>query len=218
MLNELILLDTPAFFADAAYDLRTFAKPKRYTMQEIKAYEIDARHADRAEVEAFIAQVFYRAYGATIHNFMPRLIALRDEQHNLMAAFGMREAGDSALFLEHYLEEPVERLISRSMNRHISRPDITEIGNLAVANPRNSGILIAHVIRHSLDANVQWAVATAHHTLQNGLIKGGVDVTPLHAVDPGRLPAEQLANWGSYYALKPQIVAVSRVGVAGQNK
>lgn len=211
MLNQAIPVDTQAYFAGAAYDLRTFAKPKRYTMHEIKAYEIDATHADRSEVEAFIAQVFYRAYGATINSFMPRLIALRDEQRNLMAAFGMREAGDSALFLEQYLDEPVETLISRSMNRSIARPEITEIGNLAVANPRNSGILIAHVIRHSLDANVQWAVATAHHTLQNGLIKGGVDVAPLHPVDPERLPAEQLVNWGSYYALKPQIVAVSRV-------
>lgn len=211
MLNEAIPVTMQAFFAEAAYDLRIFAKPKRYTLQEIKAYEINATHADRAEVEAFIAEVFYRAYRANIKSFMPKLIALRDQEHNLMAAFGMREAGDSALFLEQYLSEPIEELISNSFGQTILRSEITEIGNLAVANPRNSGILISHVIQHSLAANVQWCVATAHHTLQNGLIKGGVDVRPLHAVDPGRLPADERANWGSYYEHTPQIIAVSRM-------
>lgn len=211
MLNEAIPVNMPPFFAEKAYELRAFAMPKRYILQEIKAHEVDAAHADRGEVEAFIAEVFYRAYQATVKNFMPKLIALRDEDHNLMAAFGMREASDATLFLEQYLDAPIEKVISKSFNQIIHRSDITEIGNLAVANPRNSGILIAHVIQHSLAANVQWCVATAHHTLQNGLIKGGVDVTPLHTVDPHRLPADELKDWGSYYEYTPQIVAVSRV-------
>lgn len=214
MLNEAIPVTMQSFFAEAAYDLRIFAKPKRYTLQEIKAHEINAAHAERAEVEAFIAEVFYRAYRARIKNFMPRLIALRDEDHQLMAAFGMREASDSVLFLEQYLDEPIEATISKSFGQTILRSEITEIGNLAVANPRNSGILISHVIEHSLAANVQWCVATAHHTLQNGLIKGGVDVRPLHTVNPERLPADERVHWGSYYEQSPQIIAVSRM--AGQ--
>lgn len=196
------------FYAERAYDLRSFAKPKRYTMDEISAFEIDVTHPDRAEVESFIADIFYHAYHAKIQHFMPKLIALRDEHHHLMAAFGMREAKHSSLFLEQYLDEPIEKVISNNLNQTILRNDITEIGNLAVINPRNSGILIAHVIKHSIDAGVQWCVATAHHTLQNGLIKGGVDVFPLQAVEPTRLPAEELANWGSYYEHQPQIVAV----------
>ncbi|HSH86608.1 MAG TPA: thermostable hemolysin [Methylophilus sp.] len=211
MLNQAIPVSMQAFFAEAAYDLRIFAKPKRYTLQEIKAHEINATHADRAEVEAFIAEVFYRAYRARIKHFMPRLIALRDEEHHLMAAFGMREASDSVLFLEQYLDEPIEAIISKRFGQTILRSEITEIGNLAVANPRNSGILISHVIEHSLAANVQWCVATAHHTLQNGLIKGGVDVRPLHAVNPERLPADERVHWGSYYEQTPQIIAVSRM-------
>lgn len=211
MLNETIPMTMQAFFAEAAYDLRIFSKPKRYTLQEIKAHEINATHADRPEVEAFIAEVFYRAYRANIKNFMPKLIALRDQEHNLMAAFGMREASDSPLFLEQYLDEPIEAIISRSFDQTILRSEITEIGNLAVANPRNSGILISHVIQHSLAANVQWCVATAHHTLQNGLIKGGVDVRPLQTVEPQRLPEDELVKWGSYYEQTPQIIAVSRM-------
>lgn len=208
MYNQASYPNTQTFYAEKAYDLRAFAKPKRYTMRQISAFEVNASHPDRAEVEAFIAEIFYRAHGANIKNFMPMLIALRDENHHLMAAFGMRWAKNSALFLEQYLDDPIEKVISNSLNQTILRSDITEIGNLAVINPRNSGILIAHVIQHSIDAGVQWCVATAHHTLQNGLIKGGVDVFPLHAVNPNRLPADELAAWGSYYDNQPQVIAV----------
>jgi hypothetical protein len=200
--------NTDTFYADKAYSLRTFAKPKRYTVNEISAFEVDVNHPDRAEVESFIAEVFYHAYQAKIKTFMPTLIALRDDNYQLMAAFGMREANSSALFLEQYLDDPIERVISNQLNQTVLRSDITEIGNLAVSNPRNSGVLIAHVIKHSIDAGVQWCVSTAHHTLQNGLIKGGVDVFPLQIADPTRLAAEEIVNWGSYYKHLPQVVAI----------
>ena len=193
---------------EKAYDLCTFDKQKRYTIHQITAHTLDEHHPDRAEVEAFIYQVFYGAYGAKVKNFMPTLIALRDEKAQLMAAFGMRQAKNNSLFLEQYLDEPIETVISNSLNQVIKREDITEIGNLAVNNPRNAGILIAHVIQHSIDAGVKWCVATAHQTLQNGLRKGGCDVFPIHSVDPIRLPASVRADWGSYYKNKPQVIAV----------
>jgi hypothetical protein len=208
MFNTSSNTSAQVFYAEKAYDLRNFAKPKRYTLQEITASEVGLNHPDRVEVESFIADVFHHAYGAHIKSFMPKLIALRDENHLLMAAFGLREAKNNPLFLEQYLDAPIEQVMSDTLKQHISRENITEIGNLAVINPRNAGILIAHVIQHSIDAGVQWCAATAHHTLQNGLVKGGVDVFPLHAVDPHRLPAHELADWGNYYANKPQVIAV----------
>lgn len=208
MFNEASNTNTQVFYADKAYDLRAFAQSKRYTLQEITAFEVHQTHANRQEVEAFIAEVFYRAYGAKVKNFMPKLIALRDENYQLMAAFGMREASVSPLFLEQYIDEPIEALIEKTQGLKIQRADITEIGNLAVVNPRNAGILISHVIEHSINAGVQLCVATAHHTLQNGLVKGGCDVFPIHAVDVKRLPVLEQADWGSYYNNQPQIIAV----------
>lgn len=196
------------YFAEKAYDLRAFAKIKRYTLAQITAHEIDENHIDRLEVEAFIYEVFYHAYGAKVKNFMPKLIALKDNEGMLVAAYGMRKASISRLFLEQYIEEPIEILIAKKFNKSIHREDITEIGNLAVINPRNAGILISHIIEHSIQSGVQWCVATAHHSLQNGLIKGGCDVYPLHGVDSQCLSANDQADWGSYYNNQPQIVAV----------
>lgn len=206
--------NTAAFYAaHTAYAMRGFAQGKRYQVNEITAHTVSKDAACRAEVEAFIAAVFRQGYGASITHFMPELVALRDQQGVLMAAFGMRQAAQEALFLEQYIDVPIETLISEKLGRDISRQEITCIGNLAVANPRNAGVLIAHVIQHSLDIGVQWAVATAHHSLQNGLIKGGRDVYPLAMAHPERLPLQEQAAWGSYYRQVPQIVAIRGIAM-----
>jgi len=180
-------------------------------VDEITAHTVAKDAPCRNEVEAFIAAVFRVTYGATITEFMPTLLALRDANGILMAAFGMRKAAEEKLFLEQYIDIPIEQLLTEKLGKPIRREEVTCIGNLAVSNPRNAGVLIAHVIQHSLDIGIQWCVATAHHSLQNGLIKGGRDVYPLHQADKMRLPAEQQALWGSYYDHMPQVVAIRGV-------
>jgi hypothetical protein len=211
MLNSLNSNTEPFYNAETAYHLRAFAKTKRYKVNEITAHTVSTGASCRDEVEGFIAAVFKQTYGASITQFMPELVALRDNQGVLMAAFGLRKAAKEQLFLEQYLDVPIEVLMTERLGKNITRSAITCIGNLAVANPRNAGVLIAHVIQHSLDIGIEWAVATAHHSLQNGLIKGGRDVYPLHLADKARLPEAEQAVWGSYYDHMPQVVAIKGV-------
>jgi Thermostable hemolysin len=198
----------PTYHAEAAYQLREFVMTKRYVLSEITASTVNVGDPARAEVEAFIHAVFKRAYDANITTFMPQLVALRDNNGVLMAAFGLKKASAGPLFLEQYLDEPIESLISKKLRKPISRDEITKIGNLAVANPRNAGVLIAHVIQHSLDMGIEWCVATAHHSLQNGVVKGGRDVYPLFPADKARLSPQEQAKWGSYYKHMPQVIAI----------
>ena len=199
------------YHAEAAYQLREFVMTKRYVLSEITASTVNIGDPARAEVEAFIHAVFKRAYDAEVTNFMPHLVALRDNNGVLMAAFGLKKASEGPLFLEQYLDEPIESLLSKKLHQPISRDKITKIGNLAVANPRNAGVLIAHVIQHSLDMGIEWCVATAHHSLQNGVVKGGRDVYPLFPADKARLSPEEQVKWGSYYKHMPQVVAIRGV-------
>ncbi len=200
---------SPLFFnAEAAYKARPFAAAKRHTANDIKVDCVEKDAPDRREVEQFIHDVFAHIYGANIQHFMPQLISLRGENNQLVAAFGMRKADKGPLFLEHYLDAPIETVMSNHFNCAIMRQQITEIGNLAVSNPRNAGVLIAHVIQYSLDNNVEWCVATAHHSLQNGLIKGGRDVYALKNAEKSRLTAAEQSTWGRYYDNAPQVVAV----------
>jgi Thermostable hemolysin len=201
----------PSYHAEAAYQLREFVMTKRYVLSEITATTVNIGDPARGEVEAFIHAVFKHAYDAEVTNFMPHLVALRDNSGVLMAAFGLKKASDGPLFLEQYLDEPIEALVSKKLGKTIARKQITKIGNLAVANPRNAGVLIAHVIQHSLDMGIEWCVATAHHSLQNGVVKGGRDVYPLFPADKARLTVEEQAKWGSYYDRMPQVVAIRGV-------
>lgn len=204
--------NSPAVFnAEAAYKTRPLAVSKRQRAENIMVTTSNAQAADRREIEQFIHDVFAKTYGANVQHFMPDLIALRDENGELVAAFGLRKASESALFLEQYLDAPIETMLSNRFGIPITRDQITEIGNLAVSNPRNAGVLIAHVIQHSLDLGIKWGVATAHHSLQNGLIKGGRDVYALNAADPARLDPIERASWGSYYHHLPQVVAIRGV-------
>lgn len=177
-------------------------------MNEITAHTVTKDASCRREVEAFIHAVFKVSYGANVTEFMPTLVALRDENGVLMAAFGMRSAAEERLFLEQYIDTPIEHLLTESLGRNITRDQITCIGNLAVSNPRNASVLIAHIIQHSLDIGIEWCVATAHHSLQNSLVKSGRDVYPLYIADKARLPANQQTVWGSYYDTLPQVVAI----------
>lgn len=196
------------YTADTAYHLRNFAKTRRYQVNEITAQTVTKDASCRREVEAFIHAVFKVSYGANVNEFMPTLVALRDSNGVLMAAFGMRSANDEKLFLEHYIDMPIEQLLSENLGKQVTRNQITCIGNLAVSNPRNASVLIAHIIQHSLEIGIEWCVATAHHSLQNGLVKGGRDVYPLHVADKARLPADQQAAWGTYYDNLPQVIAI----------
>lgn len=202
------------FHAEAAYRARTTSLPpktRRYRIEEIVAHTVNQQDPARKEVEHFIAAVFAQSYGAHVTQFMPELVALRDQNGILMAAFGLRNAAQETLFLEQYFSEPVESLLAAKLGLALARTDITCIGNLAVANPRNAGVLIAHVIQHSLAIGIKWAVATAHHSLQNGLIKGGRDVYPLCSANQSALPVAEQAVWGSYYQHTPQVVAIRGV-------
>lgn len=199
---------TNIFHAEIAYQARPYGAAKRNRAENVRLASSNQQTADRQEIEQFVHDVFAKTYGANVQQFMPTLISLRDEDHQLVAAFGLRKASEAPLFLERYLDMPIEALFSQHFNHSITRSQITEIGNLAVANPRNAGVLIAHVIQHSLDIGVEWCVATAHHSLQNGLIKGGRDVFALQAADKNRLSLAEQATWGSYYDNAPQVVAV----------
>lgn len=164
----------------------------------------------RAELEAFIRQVFRRAHGATIRHFMPQLMSLRDASGQLLAVCGLRNAADGALFLETYLDAPVEQLISAKAEEDIGREAIVEIGNLAVAEPGMAPVLLAGVSKYLHDTGTQWAVFTAIPMLKNSLARLNMQLETLGQASIEQIAPDQRAEWGSYYDKQPQVMAVRR--------
>jgi len=167
--------------------------------------------SDRAEVEQFISDVFRQAYGAKIRRFKPCLMSLRDQDNQLVAACGFRSAALEPLFLENYLDQPIEVMLSKHTGLLIERGNIVEIGNLSVIEPGMARYLIAAILSQLHATSKQWAVFTTVPVLRNAFVKMGLNPIMIGDADKNRLPPDEQVEWGSYYAQKPQIMAIQRV-------
>lgn len=165
---------------------------------------------ERAELEQFIRVVFRHAYGASIRHFMPQLMSLRDASGRLLAVCGLRNAGTDALFLETYLDAPVETLIAERAQQDVLRHDIVEVGNLAVAEPGIAPHLLASVSRYLHGTGTQWAVFTAIPVLRNSLTRLNMQLEILAEASLERIVPEERPEWGTYYDKNPQVMAVRR--------
>lgn len=167
----------------------------------------------RAEIEKFIGDVFFQAYGAKITRFKPCLMSLRDRYNKLVAACGFRSAALEPLFLENYLDMPIEKVLSECAGLPVKRNEIVEVGNFSVSEPGMARYLIAAIFAQLHATSKQWAVFTAVPMVRNAFIK--MDLCPLIIcdADKSRLSAEEQAEWGSYYEQKPMVMAVRRTGM-----
>ncbi len=78
------------------------------------------------------------------------------------AALGYRRAEREALFLETYLDAPVEQVLADQFQRPVTRADVVEIGNLASCNANAMGTLWARTANDlGHDAEIAVAVLTA---------------------------------------------------------
>jgi len=166
---------------------------------------------DRAEVEQFIHGIFYQACGARVRFFLPILMSLRDLDGKLIAACGIRSAGAERLFLENYLDEPVESLLFKQTGSPVLRSDIVEIGNYSVAELGTSRMLIDAIFDQLHATSKQWAVFTAIQLVRNALIRQNIFPRVLGDADISHLPPEEQSEWGSYYEQKPQVMAIRRM-------
>ncbi len=166
----------------------------------------DAR--ERPLVEAFIRRGFERAYGARLTRLMPTLMTLRRDAETA-AACGLRPAAAEKLFLEAYLDLPVETVLSRAAGMPLDRADIIEVGNLVIARAGYARRLIFHLTTHLNAAGPAWVVFTAVPALRNSFRRLGIPLVTLRAADGHRLPAAARAEWGGYYEQAPIVTAVS---------
>lgn len=161
----------------------------------------------RAAVENFIRHAFERAYRARISGLLPTLMAL-ERDGELAAACGIKRAGFERLFLEVYLDLPVERILAEKSGAGVRRHAIVEVGNLAVARAGYARQLIINLTRHLASEKAEWAVFSAVPQLRNCFRRLDVPLVPLALADRNRLlPAEREA-WGTYYDGTPQVTAV----------
>ncbi|MGE0430120.1 thermostable hemolysin [Hydrogenophaga sp.] len=160
---------------------------------------------ERAEVEAFIRDVYARRYGAQVRHFAPVLACLRDAT-GIVAAAGYREAHGAPLFLERYLDAPVEALLAGGSRGAPSRQTIVEVGHLAATRAGEGRRLILMLGVHLARLEFQWVVSTLTHELRALFVRIGVTPLTLGVANPAAL-GDEAVHWGSYYEHSPLVLA-----------
>ncbi|UBM27454.1 thermostable hemolysin [Pseudomonas sp. p1(2021b)] len=158
----------------------------------------------RAELEHFIHQRFAHVHHADVHHYLPELLALRDSHGRLIAAAGIRPASEGPLFLEHYLDEPLEFAASHVTGVALDREGLVEVGNLAALSAGSARVMIIAVTWLLAIRGFQWVAFTGASTLINSFQRLGLVPSVLAPADPARL-SEPVDHWGSYYAQHPQV-------------
>ena len=167
---------------------------------------VHATHPSRAQFEDFIAARFGRAYGARVTHFLPQLLGVRDGLGRWQAAAGYATAEGGRLFLEQYLQSPVEQALAAKLGRPLARQGIVEVGNLAAVSAGMARLLIPQLARHLHRLGYRWVVFTATRALRNSFLRLGLRPLPIAPADPARLP-DGGASWGAYYEQDPMVMA-----------
>ncbi|MGZ8273186.1 MAG: thermostable hemolysin [Burkholderiaceae bacterium] len=163
-------------------------------------------HPERSACEDFIADRFQRAHGARIGHFSPYLLGVRDALGRWRAASGYTPADGRRLFLEQYLDGPIEETLAQHRGRTIERDGIVEVGNLAASSMGMARVLIPLLARHLERLGYEWVVFTATRELRNTFARLGLHPIALAPANPSRLVAHNV-DWGRYYDNDPVVMA-----------
>lgn len=162
----------------------------------------------RTRLEESVRSTYAAAYGAKVGHFLPLLLGLSDGTGALLGAVGAQLGSEPGrMFLESYLDGPVDGLLARAVALPVRRTDLAEVGNLAAAQPGAGLALMSTLAAYFDGAGVAWAVFTATDALRASFLRRGVALTDLGAADGRRLGAG-LADWGRYYETDPRVTAV----------
>ncbi len=180
---------------------------RRFTSVEPRVISIHHQfRPERKRVEAYIEATYAEVYDGKIRAHYPTLMSVQDAHGEIHAAVGFRLACDEPLFLERYLDEPIERALAAAMDADVERTDVAEIGNLASGSAGASLFLFMALARHLDQVGCEYAVATATRQLRRTFGRVGFPTLRLTTADPARL-GEEARDWGGYYERDPEVLA-----------
>lgn len=156
------------------------------------------------KLQSYIAAKYQQVHGARLTEFLPFLLGISSHGQRV-GAFGLRPGSQRPLFLEQYLDQPIEQLVARQALRPVDRHSLVEIGNLVVTG-RGQGPLVMLLMAASLaEAGYSWMVFTVTGQVERMMRRLGFCPQVIAQADPRRL-ADPDSQWGSYYQNNPRVM------------
>ncbi|HEY2396003.1 MAG TPA: thermostable hemolysin [Rudaea sp.] len=165
----------------------------------------EATGANRVVVERFIAHYFAERFGARIEAFMPRLFGMYGQDGEIRGAVGLRSS-HHRMFLEHYLDQPIEQAIVVCTHTAVDRASIVEVGHLSGTFPGAMRTLISLLTDRLYNDGFRWIAFTGSATLRNAFRRIGLLPIEIRVASIERIPADARTAWGTYYDQLPRLL------------
>lgn len=159
----------------------------------------------RQDAEDFVSHVYRRKFAANLRTFMPTILGFFDGDNHLRACLGIRFAAREPLFVEQYLDAPVQTYITRHTGLSVRRADLLEVGNFASHHPGDARQVIRFLAPRLKAVGIHWVVFSATRQIHNAFQRMGLTPVVLAEADKSLLQYDG-TDWGSYYDAHPHVL------------
>ncbi len=160
---------------------------------------------ERGAVERFIGEVYAQRYGANVPSWAPELVSVVADGR-IVAAAGWRPT-HGPLYLERYLDAPIERLIRDRLGRPGPvRERIVEVGHLSATQAGQGVRLMARLGAYLSSLGYGWVASTATPGVRATFERLGVEVVELGQAT-AQAAGPHAAAWGNYYERGASVIA-----------
>ena len=159
----------------------------------------------RAQIEQHILSAYEQSFGAHFSHFMPELISAAHPGKEAHLRFGICAASRHHLYLENYLTEPIETLLSNAVCSRVERHSIAEIGNLSLSHTENLQHDLVAIATYCQQQGYRYVVCTATRVLRLLFLRAGMKPVHLGNAEQHHAPYDG-SHWGNYYETRPQII------------
>lgn len=167
----------------------------------------DRESAGRGRVEDFARKIYYMQYGAHLSTYSSELLALNASEKDVLSCVGINGADKGELFLEQYLDEPVERAISCLLGHSVQRDQVAEVGTLSVVSSGLCRLMMSSLAGFLTGRGKRYIVFTAVKTLRNTFRRLDIPYSCVAEADPKKLKGDS-SEWGRYYEASPEVIAI----------
>lgn len=158
----------------------------------------------RSCLESTVRSGFGTHFGACIAGFMPRF-AYYEHSSGGTGVIGLRRASEEPLFLENYLDRPIETILAEVSDTLFSRDRIAEVGQFVVDDRNIVGSFFRDLVPFLASEDCDWVCFTGTNKIRAILKRVGFEGLPIAVADESRV-ASQVDSWGDYYDHDPVVI------------
>ncbi len=148
---------------------------------------------------------YQEAFFADLKLFMPAYLTLIDND-SIISVCGFRIAEQEPLFLEQYLDDEAQNLVSGIFQCDVKRSNLVEFGHLASFAKGMSALHFYLIAEMLVERGFEWCIFTATDPLHAMMARLGLEPQVITHADPNKVPDAQ-STWGSYYDHQPRVLA-----------